>query len=158
MRSAITLVLLALVLVPAVVFAQPVVTVLSGDDPSNPFEFDVQVSVEHVDPLVAVELRVRPGDAIEWLTQPMLALDDGIWTASVSSAAGAHTDYYVYASEGSVEDPKTTTVPEDAPNNFFRAELNGDDGHSSCAQSGAGGAWWTAGSILGILLPLRRRR
>ncbi|MFT6396013.1 MAG: hypothetical protein ACJAYU_000755 [Bradymonadia bacterium] len=146
-----------LLALPAVVVAQPVVTVLSGEEPSNPFEFDVQVSVEHVEPLVAVELRVRAGDAIEWLTTPMVSLDDGTWTAGVSSAAGMHTDYYVYASEGAVGDVKTTTIPEDAPNNYFRAILSGEDGSGSCAQSPAQGAWWMVASIAGLLLGPRRR-
>ncbi len=158
MRLSSSFVVLSLLAVPALAAAQPVVLVLAGEEPANRFEFDVVVSVEHVEPLVGVELRVRPGDAIEWLTTPMTLLEDGTWTAQVSSASGNYTDYYVYASEGVEGDLKTTTVPEDAPDNFFRAAINGDDDYANCAQSPARGAWWMAASIVGLLLPLRRRR
>lgn len=120
--------------------------------------FSVSAEIESADGLAAVELLVRAGDAIEWLTVPMVDSGDGVWTGSVDTAlvVSPDVDYYLRATDQAAV-PKTTTLPSGAPDEHFVVPVTAppteDSGCTSSQQSPT--AWPFA---LALVLGLRSRR
>ncbi len=150
----------------AVSFAAPAISHTPAVDATHAGDtFEVSATIASTDPLQAVELLVRSGDAIEWLTLPMVDVGDGLWTAGVDAdlVVRPDVDYYLRATDNAAE-PKTTTLPAGAPEEHFVVQvedasadgtMDSDGGCASASASRSSAGW--LGLLLGFAAFRRQR-
>jgi len=120
---------------------------------------DIEATVT-ADAEVAVELRLREDEAIEWLTLPMTDAGDGMFVGTIDAeyVHGDAFDYYLFAAE--VDDPlQSVTNPLMAPDNHHTVDLDaGEDEASGCVAAGhlPGMPLWVC-AVAGLALVRRRR-
>ncbi|MFT4705248.1 MAG: hypothetical protein ACI81R_002956 [Bradymonadia bacterium] len=138
--------------------APQIVAVDNDVTPASDGTVTIEAVVEEGGGLLGVDLRLRPDGAIEWLTQPMVAVDAQRFRAVVSpeQMAPIGIDYYVLAK--STDGVTEVTSPDIAPGSFYEVSLSGSGSSraNDCASAPISGA--ASGWFLLTLWGLRRRR